>query len=334
MAKISLDPQELKNQALQMSTLGAEYETLFSGVNSILVNVNSNWSQNLSNNFSGKISAAQRSFSQVTDMLKFGADAANSSAESFESIDFSLSRVMGDGTVLGGSVSAQAFSGTDSQMVNNTQNVKKQSEISRQHSESKDIQTLKKIKEVYDKVPKWAQELIDEYIEENGAEDLQNIIELLWTITCEDPDNWLKLDVDPDIVEGIAKLFIEDSLYVKAVKETFDSVMNNTTMKQLDDIYHYIEHRGQQKILEGDILGGIGDFGLGMLPAFGEIIYGVGDVLTELISGVIRKPMGLINSITKTLGYVPGEYGENAEVMNNIGQKVEDTICGFLENSF
>lgn len=103
MAKISLDPQELKNQALQMSTLGAEYETLFSGVNSILVNVNSNWSQNLSNNFSGKISAAQRSFSQVTDMLKFGADAANSSAESYENIDIQLTKVMGKYTHFGSS---------------------------------------------------------------------------------------------------------------------------------------------------------------------------------------------------------------------------------------
>lgn len=109
MAKISLDPQELKNQAFQMTSLGAEYETLFSGVNSILTNVNHNWSQNLSNNFSGKISAAQRSFSQVTEMLKFGADAANSSAESFESIDVQLSKFMGkyansssSGTVHGG----------------------------------------------------------------------------------------------------------------------------------------------------------------------------------------------------------------------------------------
>lgn len=92
MALIKLDAAELRNQASEMTALGSEYEHLFSNVSSILHDVNNNWSPNLSNNFSGKISSAQKSFSNVVDMLKFGADAANSSAESFVSIDDTLAQ--------------------------------------------------------------------------------------------------------------------------------------------------------------------------------------------------------------------------------------------------
>lgn len=109
MALIKLDSVELKNQASEMTALSSEYEHLFSGVNSILNDVNNNWSPNLANNFSGKIANAQKGFSNVVEMLKFGADAANSSAESFSNIDMEISRLMGgnlhsgsSGTVHGG----------------------------------------------------------------------------------------------------------------------------------------------------------------------------------------------------------------------------------------
>lgn len=87
MALIKLDAAELKYQASEMTALGTEYEHLFSSVSSILKDVNNNWSPNLANNFSGKIASAQKGFSNVVEMLNFGAEAANSSAESFENID-------------------------------------------------------------------------------------------------------------------------------------------------------------------------------------------------------------------------------------------------------
>lgn len=95
MALIKLDSAELRNQASEMTALGSEYEQLFSNVSSILNDVNNNWSPNLANNFSGKISSAQKGFSNVVEMLKFGAEAANTSAESFSNIDVEISKVMG-----------------------------------------------------------------------------------------------------------------------------------------------------------------------------------------------------------------------------------------------
>ena len=106
MALIKLDAAELKYQASEMTALGTEYEHLFSSVSSVLKDVNNNWSPNLANNFSGKIASAQKGFSNVVEMLNFGAEAANSSAESFGNIDTEISRV------LGGSIQGSNINGT------------------------------------------------------------------------------------------------------------------------------------------------------------------------------------------------------------------------------
>ena len=94
MKKIQLTPTELKSQAAEMNSLMREYESLFGSVTNILNDTNNHWSANLSHNFSGKITSAQKGFSTVVDMLQYGATAANSSAETFEEIDIQLSKVL------------------------------------------------------------------------------------------------------------------------------------------------------------------------------------------------------------------------------------------------
>ena len=60
--KISLTPEELKNQAAQMAALNEEYENIFTSVASELNLINGNWSANLANNFAGKIKKNQMYF--------------------------------------------------------------------------------------------------------------------------------------------------------------------------------------------------------------------------------------------------------------------------------
>lgn len=97
MDKIKLTPSELLQQAGEMDALEKEYDALSSRVDSVLKQVNNNWSKNLSRNFSGKISSAQRSFSTVVDSLKQGATIAKTSARSFEEIDSLLAKgISGD----------------------------------------------------------------------------------------------------------------------------------------------------------------------------------------------------------------------------------------------
>lgn len=92
MKTIKLTPEELRSQSMEMSSLKSEYENLFSNVSSILNATNNTWSANLSHNFAGKITSAQKSFSSVVDMLQYGIEATNTSAEMFTGIDIQLSK--------------------------------------------------------------------------------------------------------------------------------------------------------------------------------------------------------------------------------------------------
>lgn len=95
MAKIQLTPAELMSQGTEMEALKFQYENMFKGVENILNDTNSNWSENLSRNFSWKIKTAQNSFDKIIEMLQFGALAAQNSAATFENIDIQLAKVLG-----------------------------------------------------------------------------------------------------------------------------------------------------------------------------------------------------------------------------------------------
>lgn len=90
---IKLTPEELQAQAAEMKALEKEYTSLFSNVSSELGKVNSNWSPNLSNNFTGKIRSAQNRFMYITEELNNGAKVADSCAITFRSVDSELAKI-------------------------------------------------------------------------------------------------------------------------------------------------------------------------------------------------------------------------------------------------
>lgn len=92
--KIQLTPSELRGLASQMVSLSDEYNRLFDNVVSELNRVNGNWSANLANNFSGKITSAQGQFKFIPDMLASGAAVATLSANNFEDTDSLLTKVI------------------------------------------------------------------------------------------------------------------------------------------------------------------------------------------------------------------------------------------------
>jgi hypothetical protein len=92
---VQLTPSDLRAQAAEMAALRSSYEALFASVSSILSSSNDSWSPNLAHNFAGKITSAQKGFSGITDVLLWGQNAANSSAEGFESIDSALANALG-----------------------------------------------------------------------------------------------------------------------------------------------------------------------------------------------------------------------------------------------
>ena len=92
--KIQLTPAELLAQSQEMLSLQKEFESLFGQTNTLLNQVNQNWSANLANNFAGKLASAQKSFANVVAMLEQGGTLAATSAKTFESMDSLLSKVM------------------------------------------------------------------------------------------------------------------------------------------------------------------------------------------------------------------------------------------------
>lgn len=91
--KIKITPEALQAQAAEMKALESGYSALFSGVSSDLKSVNSNWSANLSRNFTGKITSAQKTFTEITQDLMNGANAADTCAVTFHSIDSELAKL-------------------------------------------------------------------------------------------------------------------------------------------------------------------------------------------------------------------------------------------------
>ena len=97
MANIKLTPEELLAQSTEMASIQAEFTALFSQVTSSLNNLNNNWSEALAGNFSGKITAVQKSFSSVADMMANGAAAARVGANTFAEPGAVLALLCGGG---------------------------------------------------------------------------------------------------------------------------------------------------------------------------------------------------------------------------------------------
>ena len=91
---IELDVSTLLAQSGSMKTLKEDYSAMFSKVVSILGEMNNGWSENLSNNFSGKITTAQKGFAKIVEMLECGENTAKEAATSFEDINNIMARQM------------------------------------------------------------------------------------------------------------------------------------------------------------------------------------------------------------------------------------------------
>lgn len=82
-----LTPELLLDQSQEMFSLCSAYENLFSNISSDLNGINGSWSDLLSNNFSGKIGSAQKTFSGALAMLRNSANSTQAVAETAQEMD-------------------------------------------------------------------------------------------------------------------------------------------------------------------------------------------------------------------------------------------------------
>ncbi|MCR4609908.1 MAG: hypothetical protein K5750_09485 [Eubacterium sp.] len=113
---IELDPQLLLEQSQQMNSIYGAFESLFSGLLSDLKGLNSSWSDMLSNNFTGKITAAQKSFMGSMGMIKTSSDSTKSVAEAMLGISASAGKYSGKFGDTSASMSDRLMSGLQQEL--------------------------------------------------------------------------------------------------------------------------------------------------------------------------------------------------------------------------
>lgn len=91
---IQLSATELISQSESLRNLKEEYSALFSSVRTTLSDMNEGWSENLANNFIGKIATAQKGFAKIVEMLECGENVARETATSFEDINAVMARTL------------------------------------------------------------------------------------------------------------------------------------------------------------------------------------------------------------------------------------------------
>ncbi len=308
MGKIQLTPTELLNQSQEMINLKARYEELFQSVDGILNQVNGSWSENLANNFSGKISAARSSFSRVTDMLQAGADAAGGSAASFVSLDRQLSGLFlgGEGKMLTGIGTAMGISEILSQKIQS------RVQSTGENSLSKMLEKIEKDRESRPgKLTEGAYDLLDFSLgKDSPLGKVKEGYDVLKDILTGEAD-WDTAKTGVDLFGGGSRLesviltgkviFSEESDYMERHEELQEDM---------------IEH-----LKEGDILG------TGFLMA-GDFVETVGKGVIEVGSQLVVSTLHLdtVNNLIE--GFTNVDVGE---AITNAAEKVGDGISDFVD---
>ena len=272
-SKISLTPETLLAQGTEMENLTSEFESLFSQITNTLNDTNSNWSENLARNFSGKIGSAQQSFRAITEFLKSGSQAARNSAQTFSSIDVSLSNAMSANEVVSSAVSAirsPAEAVISGDVIEDTWGA-------------------------YQKLPKWVRNFGEDWIP--GTKEYTKIAKVIDHIK-KGKFNWKK---DGSNIADVTGKVVFDR---KGFGKIFDAAYNGKgtqIIKAADDAfgrqgYRYIE-KGEYGKAAGCIAKNL------LVDAYGEF-YNIFDAGTEMVGQAAAKPWKKIGSLIEAAGYI------------------------------
>lgn len=335
MGKIELTPAELLEQSHEMIQIKNQYELIFKNVSNVLKEVNENWSDNLANNFGGKISAAQKSFEKIEVMLQVGSDIAQQSANAFQNADSNLAKISDMLEDVCRNIimkNPTAHTGDNHLILTKTDiaeilaNVEKGME--KFIEESKGGSTL-----IFDFIDDWAEtkegetfeagydlidELLDEYSPLGKLKDAYDIAKDI-----------LKEGIDFETGTDVFSLFDNFGLgktykpYMTAFWETM-SVVTNPETSYIKRSYE-LQDMATEAMLDGEIITGLKYLGASFVEGVGK---GVVDVGCKMIDGVLKvgnvklSTVGEVVKVTTGLDF-PG-------VMNDMGSAIGDGVSGLL----
>ena len=329
--KIQLTPAILEGQAKELENIESDLNSLFSGVSSELKSLNKNWSPNLSNNFSGKITSAQKTFSNLCTDLRNGAVAARTSATTFASVDSQLAKVYG-GTTESQKVLSEIYDTAKEEIWESIKQYLKD-------TYNIDVDNITDVLELLstdpDKLPDSIKDLIKKYLKSNGYENVINscdtmndLLKNLQNGNFEEAKNDFMTLIN-DYLKPLAEDTLDGTITFQTVINTIDNFITNTQSYFEDPTW-----RNGAKLIwsvSGEaLMEALTDFGYNFvtkIPIFGEITTDVLDDfgggrqgLTNLFNDTIEKIMGkdFVEYYESNGGYFNGVYNGMCDIANYI----------------
>ena len=294
--RIKLTPAELQAQAVEMRKLEEEDTMLFGNVVSELNKVNQNWSPNLAHNFSGKITSAQKKFTQITQLLQEGAKVAETCAVTFESVDLNLSKLYGYGkekTVMARKVADDSLD-----------------------SSKDDSKSKRSIKEDFEEL---------EHIYNGLSEEEKLLVKMLCSDDLEDAyviaSAIARGDITLENVYEIVKDMGDESIKAKAGFKSIEYAVDTGSER-----YDEFIKEAKAQYMEGDVLGGLFESAEGIVDIFGG---GMVEVLFGLAGDTVDKAISKVPVVGDFFEELTGYYTDGNSVGDLIsigGQKISEAL--------
>lgn len=332
--KIVLDAAELLSQSESLKSLGDEYDAMFTKVTSILNEMNDGWSENLANNFVGKISTAQKGFSKIVEMLMCGQTVAKEAATSFEDVNAVMARQI-SGAFSGlfenidlGSLSGMIGTGVNLDLLKGAWSKLSSGDGIMQLSGLSDILNTGKIADIYETL---SQLELDEF----GSNLLGQVKDGLNVFS-----DLLSGDMKSDSIESLANLIDVDAIgeaigfsdgtgmgiIVEGMKRYFDPE-NPITLDYLEDMGQVAEAFKDGDYLEA-ITGGFFHTLEGSTKLVTSVVAdGVGGIIDYAIdqsgAGIIldNMPWDQVNDAFQQVTGIDGEH-----LLKNIGPTMSEVF--------
>lgn len=141
-------------------------------------------------------------------------------------------------------------------------------------------------------------------------------------------------DVTWDTAKSFLKAVRAKSATVNVIIESCKTVTKPTgTMKTLMDGYDIFLEQAADNFSKGNIGQGIADAGMSTACGLSSIVYGVGEVSTELISSALDDfSEGIVSAVDTVGNIIPGETGMVLEDLANGIETISDSVTGFISD--
>lgn len=290
--KIQLTPAVLESQAKELENIESDLLSLFSGVSSELTKINTNWSPNLSNNFSGKITSAQKTFNTLCTDLKKGAAVARTSATTYASVDSELAKVYD----IAAEKTVNMLGDLWDSIVNEIQDIPEDVAAAGD--------ALEWIEKIYGKAPHWFT---------HGVNVLcPSSLKDAYTFTSHLLQGTLTLEDGYDIARSI----LSKNLYCSVIFSTFDYYSEKGEAFDAE-----LTQNMSAEIMQGDLVGLVFEGAEGFVDG---ILGGSVEVLAKSLGGTIDSYLKDIGGDipNKTVEYITGLFGINDGDGASIGDLV------------